>query len=80
MKRISDRSNARNTSESGPKSYRKGGAVEIDWHADEEKEKESVIPLKKSRNHYLIAMKRVLGACVLTRNVITNYYSLNMNL
>ena len=49
--RLSDGSNLRNTTGKGPKYHRKGSAVEIKWHADEEKGEEvsySVVEIKKT--------------------------------
>ena len=51
VKRVSDGTNLRNASGSGPTFYKKGGAVEIEWHADEDKGEKitySIEEIKKS--------------------------------
>ena len=48
--RVSDGANLRNTRGSGPNFYRKGGAIEIEWCANEERGEEisySIVEIKK---------------------------------
>ena len=59
--KVSGGANLRNASGSGPKFYRKGGAVEFEWCTNEEKGRKLVIQLLRLRRNYLIVMLKVGG-------------------
>ena len=49
--RVSDSANLRNTNATGPKFYRKGGAMEVEWFEDEANGEEisySIVEIKKT--------------------------------
>ena len=72
--RVSDGANLRNKSGSGPDFYRKGGAVEIEWCANEDRGEEisySIVEIKKKLfNSYVESRQRLYFLFVEWNNIL----------